>query len=96
MMRNSVIKFLDDRFGDFELIPHEKVEKTFYLAKGDSFYGVINKKKMIFHINRDLRRMVNKMFDLDNSESDYFVKKWVEQKFGIKDCEISQIYRSEL
>lgn len=96
MMRNSVIKFLDDRFGDFELLPYEGSVYTFYLANGDLFNGVINKQLGVFHINYDLRKMVKRMFGIDDAQSDFFIQKWIEKTFGIRNCEIRQIRRNEL
>jgi hypothetical protein len=95
-MRNSTIKFLDDRFGDFELLPYEGSDYTFYLANEDFFYGVINKQLNIFHINYDLRRIFKRVFGIGDIESIFFIQKWVEKTFGIKDCEIREIRRSEL
>jgi len=95
-MRKSVIKFLDDRFGDFELLPYENSDYTFYLANKDLFNGVINKQLNIFHINYDLYKMVKRMFGIDEAQSDFFIQKWVEKTFGMKNCEIRWIRRNEL
>jgi len=100
-MEKSIIKFLDDRFGNFELLPYDTgCEYTFYLANGNFFNGVINKQLNIFYINSELHRMVKNMFGTDNINSSIFIhvciKKWVEKTFDIKDCEIRQIRRNEL
>jgi hypothetical protein len=95
-MRKSVIKFLDDRFGDFELLPYENSDYTFYLANKDLFNGVINKQLNIFHINYDLYKMVRRMFGIDDIQSEFFIQKWVEKTFGMRNCEIRQIRRNEL
>jgi len=96
-MEKSVIKFFDDRFGDFELLPYDTGgEYTFYLANGNFFNGVINKQLNIFHINYDLRKIVKRMFGIDDPQSDFFIQKWVEKTFGMKNCEIRQIRRNEL
>jgi len=95
-MRKSVIKFLDDRFGDFELLPYEGSDYTFYLANKDLFNGVINKQLNIFHINYDLYKMVRSMFGIDDIQSEFFIQKWVEKTFGMRNCEIRQIRRNEL